>query len=107
MRFIPKTRLGKYSIWLIITMPIFFIMGMLFVNFYEGVSAGSTILQDIATRPGVALSMLAGFFCGVSAFVVGITSIIKNKDFAVFVFISTTLGFLTLLWVIAEFAFPH
>jgi len=105
--FIPKTFLGKWSVALIVAMPIFFYIGMSFVDFYESVSAGKTIPHDIIIRPGVALPMLAEFVCGMAAFFTGIIGIIRRKDYSVLIFISTTMGFFTLLWCLAEIIFPH
>lgn len=107
IKFLPKTILGKWSIALIIVMPIFFYIGMSFVDFYESIPAGKTIPQDIIMRPGVALPMLATFTCGIVAFFVGIIGITKKKDYSIFVFLSTAVGFLTLLWCLTEIVFPH
>ena len=107
LRLVPKTFLGKCSVALIVAMPIFFCIGMSFVEFYESVLAGKTILHDIIARPGVALSMLTGFVCGIAAFFTGIISIIKRKDYSIFIFLSTMTGFLMLLWCLAEVLFPH
>jgi len=107
INFTPKSYLGKLSIGLIIMVPILFYIGMSFVSFYESVPAGKTIPHDIIARPGVALSMLAGFFFGIFAFFCGIIGIIKKKDYSIWVFISTIMGFLVLLWVFAEILFPH
>jgi len=103
---VPKTKLGKWSVGLIITMPIFFYIGFSFVDFYNSQS-GRTILQDIIVRPGVALPMLAGMASGTLAFITGIMSIIKRKERALFVYISTIIGFLLVLFLIAEIIFPH
>jgi len=107
LNFIPKTFLGKWSVALIIAMPIFFYIGMAFVDFYESVPAGETIPHDIMVRPGVALSMLVGFICGIMAFFTGIIGIIRKKDHSALVFLSTVMGFLTLLWCLAEVLFQH
>ena len=107
IKILPKTILGKWSIVLIIAMPILFYIGISCVSFYESVPAGKTILGDIVTRPGVSLSMLTGFIFGIAAFFVGIISIIRKKDHSVFVFLSTAIGFLVLLWCLAEILFPH
>jgi len=107
INFVPKSNLGKWSIGLIIIVPILFYIGISFVGFYESVSAGKTIMHDIIARPGIALSMLMAFFCGIAAFFCGVIGIIRKKDYSVFVFISTILGFFVLLWVIAEILFPH
>jgi len=107
MSFLPKSNLGKLSIALIVIVPILFYLGMSFVSFYESVSAGKTIPQDILNRPGIALPMLAGFIFGIAALFCGILGITKKKDYSVLVFISTILGFCVLLWVLAEIFFPH
>ncbi|XOB41744.1 MAG: hypothetical protein ACKKMS_03450 [Candidatus Nealsonbacteria bacterium] len=107
MSLIPKTILGKWSIVLIVAIPVFFYIGMSFVGFYESVPAGKTIPHDIVVRPRVALPMLAGFISGIAAFFVGIISITRKKDHSVFVFLSTAIGFLVLLWCLAEILFPH
>jgi len=105
--FLAKTNLGKSAIILIFLMPIFFYLGSSFVNFYKSIPAGKTIPQDIITRPGVALSMLTGFISGIAAFFTGLISIIRKKDYSLLVFLSTILGFLMLLWILAEIIFPH
>jgi hypothetical protein len=107
IKLLPKTILGKWSIALIVAMPIFFYIGMSFVGFYESVPAGKTISHDIVVRPGVALPMLTGFVCGIAAFFIGIIGIAKKKDYSISVFLSTVAGFLTLLWCLAEIIFPH
>ena len=107
LNFIPETFLGKCSVTLIIAMPIFFYIGMSFVDFYEFVPVGKTIPHDVIVRPGVALPMLAGFVCGIAAFFTGIMSIIKKKDYSILVFLSSAMGFLILLWCLAEVLFPH
>ena len=56
---------------------------------YEGVSSGSSILADISGRPVLALTMLAGFASGISAFITGLIAIIKQKDRAILVYVSS------------------
>ncbi len=107
IKFLPETFLGKWSVVLIIVIPVFFYIGMSFVDFYESVPAGKTIPHDIMVRPGVSLSMLAGLVCGIVAFFTGIIGIIRKKDRSVLVFSSTAMGFLMLLWCFAEVLFPH
>jgi len=106
IKLIPKTILGKWSIVLIVIMPVFFYIGMSFVSFYESVPAGKTIPHDIVVRPGVALSMLAGFISGIAAFFTGIVGIIKKNDNSILIFLSTVAGFLVLLWCLAQILFP-
>jgi hypothetical protein len=108
LRIIPGTALGKWSVILIITMPLLFVIGSSFTNtLYESIPAGNTILADIAARPLLALTMLVGMAAGVVAFILGLTSIIKNKERALLVYFSTLIGGLLILYLIGEVVFPH
>ena len=107
INFAPKSNIGKWSIGLIVMVPILLYIGMSFVSFYESVPAGKTIPQDIIVRPGIALPMLAGFISGIAAFFTGIIGIIRKKDRSILVFLSTVMGFFVLLWCLAQFLFPH
>ena len=107
-RIMPKTTLGKWSVGLIAAMPIFFIIGTSFTNsLYKSVSAGDTILTDIVARPALALTMLAGMVAGISAFITGILAIIRQKEHAVLVYVSSSIGALLVLFLIGEILFPH
>jgi hypothetical protein len=104
----PKTKLGQWSVWLIPAMVLLFILGFsLADSLYDGVPAGDTILEDIRGRPALALSMLSGFGAGVAALVTGLISIIKQKERALLVFVSTLIGAALTLYLIAELVFPH
>lgn len=104
----PKTTLGKWSIVLIIIMPILFLVGSSFADtLYASVSSGDTILKDISTRPALALTMLAGFVCGICAFITGLLAIVKESERAFLVFVSSLLGALAIGFLILEIAFPH
>lgn len=107
MKILPKSIQGKWSIILIVIMPMLFVVGSLFVNIYEGVKSGETILKDIVARPGVALTMLTGFVAGIAAFITGLMAIIRKKDRAILTFLSTIVGALLILFLFAEIAFPH
>jgi len=107
LNFMPKTFLGRWSVALIIAMPIFFYIGMSFVDFYESVPAGNTIPHDIMIRPGVALPMLVGMVSGVLTFIIGLVSIIRKKERALLVYASTMIGGLLTLFLLGEIFFPH
>ncbi len=104
---VPKSGPGRWSVGLIVIVPILFYVGMSSAGLYASVTAGKTIPQDIIARPGVALPMLAGFVSGIWAFFAGIIGITRKKDLSVLAIISTASGFLVLLWVIAEILLPH
>ncbi|MFH0828952.1 MAG: hypothetical protein V1907_02115 [Candidatus Kerfeldbacteria bacterium] len=103
----PKTILGKWSVGLIIVMPLLIMLGGSLSNtLYKDVAAGETILKDVAARPMLALTMLAGMLSGISSFVVGLLAIIKRKERSPLVFISTIVGALLMLFLIGEFVGP-
>ena len=107
-RFMPVNRLGRWSVGLIVVMPILFVIGSSFSgSLYESIPAGGTIPADIAARPFLALTMLAGMAAGISGFITGLLAIVKQKEHALLVYISTVIGGLLILYLIAELAFPH
>jgi hypothetical protein len=89
-------------------MPILFFIGSSLRNLlYKSVPAGNTILEDIVVRPGLALAMLIGMGFGVSAFIMGLISITRQKERALLVYIATMIGGLLILFLLGEFFFPH
>ena len=103
-----KTTLGKWSIGLILAMPILFAIGMsLAHSLYQSVPAGNTIFADIISRPALAITMLAGFAAGISACIAGIMAIFKQKERAVLVYLSSLVGAALMLYMIGEFLSPH
>ncbi|MEE4194873.1 MAG: hypothetical protein V2J07_06720 [Anaerolineae bacterium] len=104
----PKTTLGKWSLILIVVMPVLLFVGTsLSGSLYEGVPAGDTLPQDILARPLLAVSMLAGFGCGIAALVTGLIAILKEKERAGLVFVSTIIGGLTTILIIGQMLFPE
>ncbi len=104
----PETKLGKLSFLLIVAMPVLFFVGGLLTNvLYKSVPAGNTILADMQARPALAYIMLAGMVCGVLSFVTGLFAIAKQKERAVLVVISTTIGALLIIFLLGEFLLPH
>jgi hypothetical protein len=108
LNIMPKTTLGKWSVGLIVAMPILFIIGASFTNsLYRSVPAGGTILADIAARPALALTMLAGMVAGILAFIAGLLAIIRQKEHALLVYASSLIGALLVLFLAGEILFPH
>lgn len=105
---IPKSRYGKWSLILIIAMPVLFFIGTSFTNsLYKSVPAGNTILEDLLNRPALSLTMLMGMASGISAFITGLLAIIKYKERALLVYISTLIGALLILLLFGEILFQH
>jgi hypothetical protein len=108
LRIKPITTLGKWSVGLIVAMPLMFLIGSSFTNsLYKSVPAGDTILADIDARPALALTMLAGMVAGISAFITGILAITRQKEYALLVYVSSLIGALLVLFLAGEILFPH
>ena len=107
-RIMPATTAGKWSVGAAIVMPLMFVIGTSFTNsLYSSIPAGDTILADIAARPALALTMLAGMGAGISALIAGLVAIIRQKERSVLVFISSSIGALLVLFLAGEILFPH
>jgi hypothetical protein len=104
----PASIIGKWSIGLIIAMPLLFVLGMSFTDtLYESVRAGRTIFADIAARPALALTMLTAMAAGIAALITGLLAIIRQKDNALLVYIASLVGALLVIFLIGEILFPH
>jgi hypothetical protein len=106
-RMTPRTILGKWSVGLIVALPILFAIGTSFTNsLYQSVPAGGTIVADIAARPALALTMLTGIVAGISAFLTDVISVISQKEDALLVYVSTVIGAALIFFLTAEIMFP-
>ena len=107
-RITPKTTLGKWSVGCIVTMPVLFVIGSSFAHsLYKSVPAGGTIPADIAVRPALALTMLAGMGAGILACIAGLLALVRLKEKALLVYVSTVVGALLMLFLTGEIVFPH
>jgi hypothetical protein len=67
----------------------------------SGQRGGETFLDNLY----ISVPMLLAAISGVLAFILGLIAIIKNKERAFFVFISTILGFFILWFVVGSLVF--
>jgi hypothetical protein len=89
-------------------MPLLFFLGASFKNsLYKSIPAGGSIFADIAARPALALTMLAGMISGITAFIIGFLAIIRRKENSLLVYVSTLIGALLTLFLTGEIIFPH
>jgi hypothetical protein len=104
----PVTRFGKWSLGLALAMPVLFLMGMASMSIlYPSVPAGNSIVGDLAARPALALSMLLGMAAGVLAFAAGLLAVVREKERSLWVYLSTAIGALLLVFLLGEFISPH
>lgn len=100
--FIPKFTLGRWSVGLIIAFFVLLAIGNFIVKI-QGPRADQTFFDN----PILSIPMLLAGASGIAAFFTGIIAIVKKKERAVLVIVSTLLGFFILIFVIGEFIFPH
>jgi len=84
IKFRPKSSLGKWSLGIIILSPLLFYLSLLLIK--EPLYIGGTIYG--------------------SAFICGLLALIWKKDYSVWVFLSTLIGLLILLFVLQQELFP-
>lgn len=100
MTFLPKTHQGKWSIRLFIIALLFIIVASI-VSFVQE----SAINDIFYYRLAVNISMIISNVAMVIAFILGIFSIRKNKERSLFVYITLLLGFMMLIFLLAELIF--
>jgi len=87
----PKTRLGKWSVWLNAFFLIVIIISIILVNVL-GLLSYDDYWWDV-TVPLV-------FFASITAFILGIIAIRKNKEHSALVYISVIIGLLSILFIL-------
>ncbi|MCA9390073.1 hypothetical protein KC571_01605 [candidate division WWE3 bacterium] len=108
MQLLPNTKLGWWSVGLILAMFVLFTLGFTLPDtLYAGVQSGKTMLEDFEARPALALTMFAGMGFGIAACITGCWGIYRKKERSWLVFVSTLLGFGLILLFIGEILFPH
>lgn len=100
-RLLPTTSLGTVSLYLFLSFLFLLIVGQSIVTF-QGPRADNTFFDNSM----LSVTMLLSGLCAITAFILGLISIIK-KERAILVFIITAIGFLVLLFLIGEFTVPH
>ena len=99
--FLPKTRLGKYSLWLFITFLILFVTFQIMVA--TGQRGGVTFFSNLL----LSIPIIIAGISGILAFFTGIIGIIRNKERSSLVYFSVFVGFFVLLFILGELIFPH
>lgn len=98
----PKTFLGKWAVGLVILFFLLLATGM-FVVSVLGQTGGETIFDN----PVISIPMLGAGATAIIAFFTGITSIIKDKERAIIVYLATAIVFFVLIFVLGEILYPH
>ncbi len=99
--FTPKTHLGKWTVGLIIAFFIFLAVFFIFIQLGE--RGGETLFSNLKLFVPYSIAALSA----VASFFTGLITTFKNKERSVLVFLCMVVGFLVLLWILAELVFPH
>jgi hypothetical protein len=86
--FMPVSKAGKYSLWLII-------IAIVLIGIVIAIGSGiepPTLNEGFFSNLPLALLTLAAFISGTCSFVAGIVALIKNKDYSILVWVCLILG---------------
>ena len=97
----PESRLGKWSVGLIIVFLLLFATLQLLVA--SGQQGGATFFSNLV----LAIPGSLGGISGVFAFFTGIVAIIKSKERSVPVFLAAAMGLFILIFLLGEILSPH
>ncbi len=101
VHFRPRTKLGKRSAWLLVTLAV--LMGVFRINLLLGQRGGDTFFSN----PSLAIPMLLAGISGIAAFITGLISIIREKERSVSVYLAVAVGLIVLIVVLANIISPH
>ncbi|WP_210366570.1 hypothetical protein [Bacillus sp. REN3] len=100
MAFLPKTPIGKWSIFLFIICILLNIVASIVSSIQEPV-----VIETFYRRMTVNISAITGLVAMAGAFILGIVSITRSKERSFLVFLVSFLGFLALIFLIGELIF--
>ncbi len=97
----PRTRLGQWSVGLIVVF--FLLFATLQLLAASGQRGGATLFDNLV----LAIPALLMGIAGVLALIVGAASIIERKERSVLVFLATLMSLLVLVFWLGEVLSPH
>ena len=101
VHFKPRTNLGKRSVWLLVTIPVFLLVFR--INVLLGQPGGDTFFSN----PSLAIPILLAGISGIAAFITGLISIIREKERSVSVYLAVAIGLIVLVVAFAQIISPH
>ncbi|MDP3970567.1 MAG: hypothetical protein Q8P90_02605 [bacterium] len=99
--FLPQKKLAKISVGLIVAFFVFLWIFYMFVA--SGMTGGDTFFSN----PQLTIPILAAAISGSLSAIVGIVSIIKEKDRSILVFLSVLFGLFVIFFIQGEIFSPH
>ena len=106
LNFLPKTSLGKWSVGFGMALVALFLFSAILAGLSQQKTGNEIIINPIA-RPFLIIGGLLAVASGLSAFFTGIVSFVKYKERSIFIYITTFIGFLVVMFLLGEFLIPH
>ncbi|MDP2685199.1 MAG: hypothetical protein Q8P20_09270 [bacterium] len=97
----PKTRYGKWSVYLIGLFIIFLLI------FYALIASGQRGGDTFFSNWALTIPILLAGICGIAGFVTGLIAILKQRERSVLVYVAVVIGALATFFATAEIIFPH
>ena len=98
----PKTKLGKWSVGLIIAFFLLLATGVTVVSVFKQ-EGGKTFFDNL----WISIPMLGAGASAIAAFITGIIAVIKQKERSILVILGALIGLLVLWFVVGEILVPH
>ena len=98
---LPKTPLGKWSTGLVIAFAVLLVAFLLLVA--SGQRGGETFFSNLV----LTIPMLLAGTSAVFALLIGLISLIRNKERSIFVFLAMLIGLFVLIFWLGEVIYPH
>ncbi|MEI7792769.1 MAG: hypothetical protein WCI57_04770 [Candidatus Berkelbacteria bacterium] len=95
----PKTKLGKWTVWLIVTCVVLLVIGNLVRVAQDRAGIGDWTFFTNLKRT---FPMTGGLVAGLAGFFAGLVAVWKEKERSVIVFISLAIGLLLFVMFVAE-----
>jgi len=100
---LPKTKPGKWSLWLLVGFLLLLLFTSVVVIGLFNQEGGKTFADNLF----ISIPIFGAFGSAITSFVTGVISVWKYKERSLFVFITVVLGLLITLFIIGELTIPH
>lgn len=103
MKILPVTKLGKWSLILLVGFFLLFIFTTVVIVGLFHQEGGNSFTDNLF----ISIPMFSAFGCAIAAFVAGVVSVWKYKERSLLVFVPIGLGLIITLFIIGELTTPH
>ena len=98
---LPNSKIGKWTVWLILLF--FKFLAIFFFFVFIGERGGETIFSNLY----LTIPFLIAIFSAISSFFTGLLSIFQKGDHCIAIYLSIIIGLFVLIFILGELIFPH